>query len=1040
MNHESNSRKRTEQMDRTAVPMTSSQRGMHFECLARESTDYHVTLHLVLDPIETDLLARALERVVAEQPALRATVRRDREGVRYEIAEHGAAALAVHDLRHRDDAAAEAERIAAELVAREFDLAEGPLVRAVHCRLDGEDRLILVGHHLVIDGASTSLIADRILALAADPEALAAPIVEDAGFAAYQRQRAKPLGEQRGARRREYWEEHLAGQEAPDLRHWLDPIEGESQGRELRLPLDAGLRARLRAAAMDAEVTEHTVYLGAFGLLLSHYASTERLSIATPFTDRPMIEQERSAGCFINTLPVDLDTGREQTVREMLSKHAREVIRTWQHFDFPVAEILGDYPGLAGVYDIAFIQGSYPAFPAGVRGESRAERVAFPGLLTVLVQQVGEHGELLFQYREPALDEARVRRFGERYLDLLARIGEHLDAPVHELRPIGEAEERELLERLRDTRLFDVEPAHLGRLFLERTGAEPARVCWRDERRGYSGAWAHDAAVLVQRRLLEATGGEPRPVGILMPRGAELLAAIFGTLLAGCAYVPIAENAPVERIRQIAEDAGLGHVLTLAPVAVELPEGLERLDLDAWREFAALRDDAREEIAEPPADVALDPDDVLYIEYTSGSTGLPKGVVIRHRSIHNTALDLERRFPLGADDVYLLKTSFTFDIFGTEIYGWLCGAGVLEVLAPGLELDAMALVRRIVETGTTHVNFSPTMLRVVLDVLRRGGAARGLDGLRHVFVGGEALTADVMRSWFELAPPCRLENVYGPTEASMWATHSSIERADADSIAPIGAPLNDYRVYALDRWDRPLGPGLPGELCIAGAGVAVGYLNRDELNARQFVDDPFFDPERDDDRMRPMYRTGDLGYLREDGRFAFLQRIDRQVKIGGVRVELGEIEQAMHRVEGLIEAAALVDESGGQPQLIAIYTANGELEPTAIREALAAHLLPGHIPARFHRLDALPVNAAGKLDRRALRALLAVEPAPAQPAAPAPAPAAPAPAPATPAARRRAAGDAVVEACSPPGARCSASTRSTSTSRSSRRAATRSTS
>ena len=204
----------------------------------------------------------------------------------------------------------------------------------------------------------------------------------------------------------------------------------------------------------------------------------------------------------------------------------------------------------------------------------------------------------------------------------------------------------------------------------------------------------------------------------------------------------------------------------------------------------------------------------------------------------------------------------------------------------------------------------------------------------------------------------------------MWATHTRIHPEDSVANAPIGTPLNDYRIYILNRRGEMCGTDLPGEICIAGAGVGVGYLNREELTARQFVDNPFFDAESDPAHMRRMYRTGDLGFLRPDGRFAFSRRIDRQVKVGGLRVELGEIEQALHHIDGVVEAAVLVDESTAEPRLAGFYASESPVPADRVRASLGEVLISQFIPSVLMQVDALPTSAAGKLDRVALRALL----------------------------------------------------------------------
>nr|WP_232805820.1 non-ribosomal peptide synthetase/type I polyketide synthase [Glycomyces xiaoerkulensis] len=938
---------------------------MYFDCQLRDASDYHVVLHLRMEPVDPGRLEHAVRQVMSEQPALRSAARNGRDGVSYVVAESVDPPTTVYDIEYSGQAL---ELILEEVAKTPFQLDEAPLFRIAQCRFGEEDHLLVVCHHLIADGQSVSLLAERVMFLArrggTDP---GTPIEEDAGFHSYQKKQSESLPESKESRRRKFWEENLDRQEAPDLSHWMRSDTGESVGREIRLPVDPSLRDALRSCAQEAEVSEYTLYLGAFGLLLARYAHADQVSVATPFADRPALEMEQSIGCFIKTLPVHIDADPRRTLRAMLERVGAEVIGTWKHLGYPVTKLLTDRPALSRATDVTFIHDSYPRYPEGVLGTVRHDRVDFPGKLSVLVEQIGDTSELVFQYKEPALSEDRVSRFARRYLAMLTRIPDALDAPVGAIRSAPDSETADLLADLSRTHRFDWEPTDLGSVFLDKTTSDPARLAWSDETRDYSNAWAHDAAVLVQRRLLEAVGHEKRPVGVLLPRSARLLAGVFGTVLAGCSYVPLSEGMPARRLAQIFDDAGISVVLTTSAAELELPEGVTRLDIDHWDDLEALAADERVRIGERPARVERHPEDTLYIEYTSGSTGQPKGVVVRHANIQNTALDLERRFPLAADDVYLLKTAFTFDIFGTEVYGWLFGAGRLAILPAGREGDAPALIGAIRERRITHVNFSPTMLRVLLDAAASSGRAADLASLRYVFSGGEALTSDITERFFELPLQCSLENVYGPTEATMWATHSTVTADDTDPIAPIGTPLNDYRVYVLDRDDGLCGVDVPGEVCIAGAGVAAGYLNRDELNATRFVENPFFDPEEDPAHMRRMYRTGDLGYLRSDGRFAFIRRIDDQVKVGGVRMELGEVERALLDADGVVEAAAVVDDEAVPARLAGFFTAGEDVPAERVRAALARNLMPQMIPSVLMRVEALPTSAAGKLDRRALK-------------------------------------------------------------------------
>lgn len=945
--------------------LSPAQQGIYFDAQLREASDYHVGLNLRVRALPPEQVAAAVTAVLSEQPALRSAVRHEAAGPVYVVAEATDAPLTQYDLR---DDPSPVDALCDQALHTPFDLAEGPLFRVLHCRLPDEDRLSVVCHHLVADGMSVGILAEQILeraygAPAADPQ-------PDTGFEAYQTQQANPLPPKRETRQRAYWEESLTRQQAPDLAHWMPPGSDGGIGRELRLPLPPDLRSALRACAREVEVSEYALHVAAFGILLSRYADADHVSVATPFSDRPGLEMSDSVGCFIKTLPVHIDVRGASDVRALLEQVRSEIMETWRNIAYPVTQVLGEHPSLSRVFDITFIQDSYPAYPDGVLGPVRPERVYFPGLFTVLIEHIGESAELVLQYKESALDTAAVQRFAERYLRLLESIPHHLDSPASRLSLLAPHERDHLLDALSQTHVTDWQPTAIGELFLARTSADPSGIAWFDERRPYSHAWAHDAATLLQRRLIEALDGARRPIGILLPRSAELLASVFGAALAGCPYVPLSSGMPQERLDEILRDADVSWVVTTSDADVHLPQGVGRIDLDTWAAMTALREDTRSEICSEPLAVPVQPADTLYIEFTSGSTGKPKGVVISHANVQNTALDLERRFPLGRDDTYMLKTSFTFDIFGTEAYGWLCGEGRLFILEPGQEGDPLALLTAVRRHAITHLNASPTMLRVLLDGAAGRDRAGDLSGLRYVFSGGEALTSDVVERFFALGLPCSLENVYGPTEATMWATHSTVTAADTDRIAPIGTALNDYRVYVVDREDGLCDIELPGEICIAGAGVAEGgYLGRPELNATHFVANPFFDPQTDPPFIGRMYRTGDLGYLRPDGRLAFARRIDRQVKVGGVRMELGEIEQALLRADGVVEAAVLVDDSRVPARLVGFFTGVATVE--GIRSALSATLMPQMIPSLLIAMESLPLSPAGKLDRRALLAHLA---------------------------------------------------------------------
>lgn len=951
-------------MSDLTLPMSSAQQGMYFDSHMRQAADYHITVELRTSHLDHTRLLQAVKAIMVEQPALRCAITTEATGPSYRIAESAEAPFSHYDLTNREE---ELDSILNSARNTPFDLETPPLFRIINCHLPDSDHLLIVCHHLIADGLSVSALTGRLLHLATGTDDIL-PTQTDNSLQIYQEnQIIKPPAEET-SRSQKFWEENLSRHEDPQLGHWLLQAGHDDIGRETRITVPLETAEAIRLTAREAEVSEFTIYLATFGTLLSHYAGEEQVSFASPFTDRPLLDMDESIGCFIRALPVMVDANRQQSVRMLLKRTRAEVLSIWKNLSFPVTTMLADH-SITGLLDITFIHDSYPSFPEGVHVVKHPDQAHFPGRLTVTLEQVGETTEIVVRHKDSALSVEQATQFAERMLRLLQQIPNHLDAPVSELMATTEEEHHSILAASQTTHYYDWEPTDLGQLFLERTTADPAHETWLDPDRSYTNAWAHDAAVLIQHRILEAVGTNDRPVAILLPRSATLLAAVCGTILAGHPYIPLSDQMPLDRIHEMLTDADACAIVTISPQELQLPTSTQRIDLDTYDDLNILASSHRDTICESPLPVDRSPEDLLYIEYTSGSTGRPKGVGITHANVQNTALDLERRFPLRRDDVFLCKTSFTFDIFGTELYGWLVGEGRLAILPAGQEGDLPALLDAVHNYGVTHLNTSPTLLRVLLKAIDSTGRQNDLESLRHLFSGGEALSPDIIQHFFALGLACSLENVYGPTEATMWATHTQIHPEDCAGNAPIGTPLNDYRLYVLNPQGQLCGTDLPGELCIAGAGVGVGYLNQNELTAHHFIDNPFADTA-DAEHMHRMYRTGDLGFLRPDGRFSFLRRIDQQVKVAGIRVELGEIEQALLSIDGITEAAAIVDDSTGTPRLIGFYVSESTLPQDQIRQSLSSQLITQLIPAVLIQTNGMPTSAAGKLDRHALQALL----------------------------------------------------------------------
>lgn len=448
-------------------------------------------------------------------------------------------------------------------------------------------------------------------------------------------------------------------------------------------------------------------------------------------------------------------------------------------------------------------------------------------------------------------------------------------------------------------------------------------------------------------------------VGICVERSLEMVVAILGVLKAGGAYVPIDPNYPSERLSFILKDTQTPILLTLSNLLPKLPAlSTNLVCLDS--QWDTISQHSQENLV---CDTNID--DLIYVIYTSGSTGKPKGVMVPHRGIVNQLHWRQSTFGLTAKDKVLQNISFSFDPSVWQIFWPLCFGGQLVLPRVGGHQDSAYLVKLIAEQQITITAFVPSMLRVILE-------EKGIEAcshLRHISCGGEALTMELIEQFFaRLGLDGVLHNVYGPTEASIDATFWKCQRNVSTSVAPIGKPILNASVYILDENLQPTLPAEAGELYIGGVGLANGYLNRPELTSEKFIINPF-----GADSKERLYKTGDLARYLPDGNIEFLGRIDHQVKIRGFRIELGEIETTLLQLPNIRETVVIArHEEGREKHLVAyIVLEKGQtITKSEIRNYLTSKLAEYMVPSSFVILEALPLNANGKVDRNALPAPL----------------------------------------------------------------------
>ncbi|MER7843975.1 non-ribosomal peptide synthase/polyketide synthase [Kitasatospora sp. NPDC096077] len=932
------------------LPLTPLQSGMLFHGLVDTDGAYvdriAVRLAGVADP---QAFAAAWQRVADRTPALRSAVHwRGLPHPVQLVARHAALPVRHLDLRHLDlgpaapeQLAAETERLLAEERATPLELTTAPLTRLALAALPGEEVLLLWStHHLILDGWSTGQllteVCEEYAALTGGPQAprpVRRPFADFLGW----------LREQDTVAAEAHWSTELAGFTArTPLPYDRRPAEAHRarSTAAVHRELDEPLSARLREHAAAAGLTVNTVVEGAWALLLARHGGGEDVVFGTTVSGRPaeLPGVEAMIGLFINTVPtrVRLSPGGVLPwLRELQDRQSEA--RRFDHLALPRIQALGELPSGEPLFDSMLVFENYPvdesaADRTGVRVvEVRADdATTYPWCLRA---HLGDRLGFDLAYDPALFDPRAARDAADRLTLLLTGLTEALadGRALDTLDPLTPAD-RALLADWRAT-ARPADPRSPLTVFAEQARRTPDAPAVREGDRILTyrrlDAWSDRLAA----RLLAEGPAPEQPVALELERSAELVVAQLAVLKAGGAYLPVDLRAPEERRRTLIDRAGAARRLTAEEIT------------------AARTDPAPREL--PPAD----PDRLAYVMYTSGSTGEPKAVAVRHRDI--ASLGTDSRFADGRCARVLLHSPVAFDAATFEVWAPLLTGGCVLV-APAGPVDAALLRRLAGPDGPTALWLTAGLFRLLAQ-----DAPDCFAGLRTLWTGGDVVPAAAVRRVLAACPGLTVVDGYGPTETTTFAT--AFELADPAAVpdtVPIGRPLDDRRVHVLDRRLRPVPPGCAGELYLAGEGVARGYLGRPGATAARFLADPDGPPGA------RMYRTGDLARRRPDGTVEFLGRADDQVKIRGFRVEPAEVEAALAAHPGVTDVAVVARTDGpGARRLVAyLVGADGAVDPAELR-AFAVRTLPDYlVPAAFVPLAALPLSRNGKVDRAALPA------------------------------------------------------------------------
>ena len=941
------------------LPLSPLQEGLLFHALydTQAPDVYTVQLDLGLEgPLDGTALQAAAQALVQRHASLRASFRHAGLSRPVQIiVPRVTVPWRSIDLSLLDDAG-RAERLAhvlAEERAERFDLGAAPLLRFTLIRLSADrHRLVLTNHHILMDGWSMPVLVQELLTLYAQrDDAGALPRVTPyrdylAWIAAQDRDAAIAV-----------WRDALAGLDAATRVAAHDPGRAPIVPEQITLALSEPLTTALTLAARRQGLTLNTLVQAAWAILLGRMTGRDDVVFGVTVAGRPpeIAGIERMVGLFINTLPLRIKLPPAKSLATFLREvqESQSGLAAQQHLG--LAEIQ-NLAGLGDLFDTLMVFESYPvdrdglaAGAAGLRLTDISGRDATHYPLS-LAATPGERLQLRLDYRPDLFERASVETMAGRLIRLLEAAVADTDQPIGTLDILGPDERRTILRDWNDTARA-IPSATLPELFAAQVAKSPdaTAVVLEDASLTYSELDARSSQLAHHLRALGV--GPEVVVGLCVERSLEMLVALLGILKAGGAYLPLDPSYPPERLGFMLENARAPVLVTHSALLNRLPQHharVVRLDAD-WPTIAA-------QPTTTPA-VATGALNTVYITYTSGSTGTPKAVVVDHRNVVRLVKSANY-VELTPDDVFLHLAPLSFDASTFEIWGALLNGAKLVVYPDG-PFELPKLKRIVAETGISVLWLTAALFHQVVDE-----DLAAIAGVKKVLAGGDVLSASHVRRLVEAQDGGQLINGYGPTEGTTFsACFPATGPTECDDSVPIGRPISNTQVYVLDAGLQPVPAGIAGELYVAGAGLARGYLGHAGLTAERFVADPF------GPAGSRMYRTGDLARWRSDGVLDFLGRADAQVKLRGFRIEPGEIEAALVRHESVAQAAVIAREDvPGNKRLVAYVVASADHVPgaAALRAHLAASLPDYMVPSAFVVLDKLPLTPNGKLDRKAL--------------------------------------------------------------------------
>ncbi|WP_010249962.1 non-ribosomal peptide synthetase [Acetivibrio cellulolyticus] len=939
-------------------PVSSSQKRLFIiNRLEGDNTVYNLpSMSIIEGELDIERFKLALEKLVQRHESLRTSFKLFGE----------IPAQIVHDNMKIDfdycEAIGEEPEKIAERFISPFNLEVAPLFRVALVKMNTARYFLMFDmHHIIADGVSSVILAKEFISLYMG-ESVPELKIQFKDFAAWQN--SLESGDEL-RRQEEYWLDRFKG-EIPVLNLPSDyqrPAVQSSEGDKYTFSFDKKTLDGIRELALRKGATLYMVLLAAYNTLLYKYTGQEDIVVGSPTAGRQHADVENVVGMFVNTLALRSFPGGDKSFTLFLDEVRENAMKAYENQDYQFERLVDTLQiprdiSRNPLFDTMFVlqnMGIPTMEFENVRFlpykvESKTSKFD----LTMEVVENEEDLAVNIEYCTRLFKPETIERMAGHFKNIVDEVINNAELTLDEIDMLSKAEHEQIINVFNSTLAEYDKEKPVYKLFEEQTLKTPNNVAaiFGEDRVTYRelNLRADKLAAILQQNGV----GRDSIAAIMLDRSILMEISILAVHKAGGAYLPISSEYPDDRILYMLEDSNAVVLLTNRAFDSKSGDGIKKIfveDAGIYEESAGKQQ------------VLSKPNDLAYVIYTSGSTGKPKGAMIEHYSLVNRLNWMQKAYPIGDGDVILQKTPFTFDVSVWELFWWGMTGAAVCFLEPGGEKNPEVILEAIDKNKVTVMHFVPSMLNAFLEYLGKGADLSKLKSLKRVFCSGEALHPAQVKKFNSLltkANGTTLHNLYGPTEATIDVSYFDCPTVDEVDIVPIGKPIDNTSFYILGNNNVIQPVGVPGELHLAGDGLARGYINRPELNKEKFVKNPFKEGEM-------LYRTGDIARWLPDGNVEYIGRKDNQVKVRGFRIELGEIETELLKHEDITDAAVVARENSDKDMILyAYFVAGRELTVNEIREFLSKNLPAYMIPSYFIKLDKIPLTSSGKVDRKEL--------------------------------------------------------------------------